>query len=113
MENSNRPIRFRAWDKEGKKMYPVLGISFRNGIVDIGREDSNKVDVELMQFTGLLDSKGVEIYEGDIVRGEAGNIDSIVSKEGAFCWGNMTLRDYYVGNWKVIGNVWENHNLLK
>ena len=55
-----REIKFRAWDKEQKRMYscektPIL--FNRNGNHDLGDE------VELMQFTGLYDKNKVPIYE--------------------------------------------------
>ena len=59
-----REIKFRAWDKVNNKMYDWKYLfSFKSvcGLFD----NSN---LELMQFTGLLDSSGKEIYEGDIVK---------------------------------------------
>ena len=60
----NREIKFRAWNKLDKKMItdwlscgPELNSNFRN-----------PVDWVYMQFTGLLDKNGREIFEGDVVR---------------------------------------------
>ena len=69
-----REIKFRAWD--GKRMLTGEclywnGISFVSGVWNFEEEyipTENQVAVEVMQFTGLTDVNGVEIYEGDIVQ---------------------------------------------
>ena len=64
-----REIKFRAWDKKEKKMHygnmelfdDMIGFRFGHFGVD-----TNKEDIELMQYTGLKDIKGKEIYADDI-----------------------------------------------
>ena len=59
----NREIKFRAWD--GARMRGVSKNDFFS-IRNDGMTSSN-IDLLLMQFTGLTDSRGVDIYEGDIL----------------------------------------------
>jgi len=90
---------------------------------------------ELMQYTGLTDSKGIEIYEGDIVRYTFDNLDSVGATENGLkirtdkiFWSDwrasfaigckMTNTDLfrYIRNGnrvEIIGNIYENPELLK
>ncbi len=130
-----RDIKFRCWDKRQKKMFPAwIG---RDG-VEFGSQGwaSNilKDDYEFMQFTGLRDRHGKEIYEGDIVKGPQRNgfarkdlreklfNAQVYWNEDEAGFRRSTIGDFWTGDYRwaphwneveVIGNIFENGDLLK
>ena len=95
-----KEIKFRAWDKNTKIMIPwdhlvKSRISFRTFRWALVSENSE--NIELMQYTGLKDKNGVEIYEGDIEQAENGDKNVIVFllKAGTYC---VMPMDIYLNN---------------
>lgn len=131
-----REIKFRAWLKEDKKMVNVETMDFtdksmqylkRSEIINayILRRESDD-DVELMQYTGLKDKNGKEIYEGDIVLIKLDETSTwyktvVGFKKGAFIANLIDKEDYvYIfhhgftdDDFEIIGNVYENKKLLE
>lgn len=132
-----REIKFRAWNKEHGEMI----FSSREAVFDkrefypfcftVGFSHYPLDGWEIMEFTGLLDRHSKEIYEGDVVRiygsisrddpaygvyepiariewGDDGAYE-LISDEGKFI-GTM---QYNTKHLEVIGNIYENPNLLK
>ena len=115
-----RTLKFRAWDIDHKQFIhfdlndPDAELFGRHGIL------ADTVIEPWQQFTGLTDSKGKEIYEGDIIKyfnryGEKQKINPVVFDLGMFC---INDDDIYVklsqaNRVEVIGNIYENPELLK
>ena len=116
-----REIKFKAWDKLNKDMFNVESINFQERRVYKNTVSYRKFeDIDLMQYTGLKDKNGKEIYEGDIVTLHNGKYKVIFNTEEA----RFVLRDDefemnipFTNNnnerMEVLGNVYENPELIK
>ena len=127
----NREIKFRAWyggtmayftEMDLCNEYHSLSFGSKN-IFDVEKLTSTYPKIEevaIMQFTGLNDKKGKEIYESDIVKLEHWNpkIFQVGFNRGGFCFYQNEQDPYYndckyLEECEVIGNIHENPELLK
>lgn len=127
----SREIKFRAWLKEEKKIVNVETIDFTDKSIQY-LEKSEIInayllrrvsfdDVELMQYTGIKDKNGKEVYEGDIVilnDAEEENRCVVKYKYGSYILIDGDLREDLsnVESHKfleVVGNIYENKNLME
>jgi len=120
-----REIKFRAWDKENKEFVPTDILINANGEitrVDTGREwtDVDHLDIfELMQYTGLKDKNGKEIYEKDLVKDGNGKIAVIEWHDLRASWifcdeeFNELLFEKTLLLLEVVGNIYEHPELLE
>ena len=126
----NGEIKFRIWDVENKEMLKVQELDFEptfyGGNIAIRPDQYNDYfdteDMILMQYTGLHDKNGKEIYEGDIVRIIVNNniekICRVEFKNGIF--GVMFSKNkeltafphFCNTTFEVIGNEYDNPELL-
>lgn len=108
-----REIKFRAWEFDERKMYynwPVLKF---NGETMYPFHPDVDTDRELMQFTGLTDKNGKEIYEGDIVKTAPKVFHKVIFNRGEFQISMVSLAYKRESEVEVIGNIYENPELLK
>lgn len=117
-----REIKFRAWDKQNKEM--CYNDTFDEDSVYRGSLASINISLkndsfEFMQFTGLKDKNGKEIYEGDIVC-LGSNFDTVIFDYGMFVLEEMSacycrgvpLAEYNNGI-TIQGNKFGNPELLQ
>ncbi|GAB1462208.1 YopX family protein [Pedobacter sp.] len=128
-----REIKFRAWNSDTKQMF----YDFDQNIKEVGLGKSIHLFVyetglhfnTLMQFSGLRDRNGKEIYEGDVYLLGL-TLYKIVFDNGAFCITKISKHDPVPINWKpenedecevdnfaitaieIIGNIHENPDLI-
>ena len=123
-----REIKFRAWDNVQEVMLPVENIDFRNDLITLNEDDNSLTDtfkmITLMQYTGMKDKNGKEIYEGDIV-GSLRMRAEVIFEDGSFKFKwldkiTKRVRRYNEPMFKntnivfsVVGNIFENPELLK
>jgi len=149
--NMQRTIKFRAWDRDNKVMHyqsvqedgiaweiqPTIRFlesrtvdSFPGGVYHEQEEEWVAPNQTVMQFTGLTDKNGKEIYEGDILagkplfEGDKPYFEILFGEhtlQGLKHWGWISrseistslLDQSIIENCEIIGNIYENPELCK
>lgn len=128
-----KQIKFRVWDKEHKEMIYDISLSTINFYGSLNCFFEN---TEIMQFSGLKDKNGKDIYEGDFLNykqhKECGNWASewcfdndykitVQFKNGMFC-GDYDKESLYktiaplrageITQWEIVGNIFESQEFI-
>ncbi|UBK72381.1 hypothetical protein KLF32_05345 [Clostridium perfringens] len=139
----SREIKFRVWDKTSDSMlyqddFERVELDTKNKMVTlIAEEESDKshyvldyedgIEAEIMQYISLKDKNRKEIYEGDILSIKIYSGDKVIVegktvvefKDGCFgvIWGHdkafLSLNSFFKAKFEVIGNIYENPELLR
>lgn len=125
-----REHKYRAWDEEINRMvFPYL-IDFNIGWAYYfdDKNETQRVKVSnLLQFTGLRDTKEIDVYEGDLMRHGVYGIGEVMLENGCYIikfipgTGELPPREnphsiylcYVASKERVIGNRYENPELIK
>lgn len=133
-----RQLKFRAWNKQKEIMnydneddtedywdgIYTSDIGMVNRLLNIPDKDdydsisSFRNKYEVLEYTGLKDKNGVEIYEGDIVQFSDWPNKVIAYKDVYFAGFSLKGTDLFLSGFdaqrmKVIGNIYENPELLE
>lgn len=125
-------VKFRAWDKQYKEIHKVTMILFDTNELDYEgnyNEPKSIEHFELMQFIGVTDINKTPIYRGDIIKAGENLIAEVVyMNKNVEEYGDeihaafhakifrhnkiIPIDSYFLNNCTVIGNIYQNPELL-
>ena len=123
-----KEFKMKAWLKKEKKMVAIIGIDFNYEYIRYTEDDNlfnsdyktaEFKDIELLQFSGVKDNGGQELYEADVIKFNDGidDIYGLISyddEDGTYrvFYENITehLSDRE-GDFEIVGNIFENPDL--
>ena len=123
-----KEFKMKAWLKKEKKMVAIIGIDFNYEYIRYTEDDNlfnsdyktaEFKDIELLQFSGVKDNGGHELYEADVIKFNDGidDIYGLISyddEDGTYrvSYENITehLSDRE-GDFEIVGNIFENPDL--
>jgi uncharacterized phage protein (TIGR01671 family) len=127
-----RDFKFKIWDKINLKMFSVNGFFIeKNKVIFFNNNEKiilNSDEVDILQYTGIKDKNNTEIFEGDIIEFKRSHdikrfivswkenqasfgFDYHIIDSWSLSWNEETIPSKE--EWAVIGNKYENPELLK
>ena len=123
-------LRYRAWNKATKVMYDdgdIVSIDIEKSQIYVKTPFFEQLscynfrDIDLMQSTGFTDNDGKDIFRGDIVTSRGGLFKGVVSLRqdlGVYVinligYNNFERLCNVADSTHIIGNIWENPDLLE
>ena len=123
-----KEFKMKAWLKKENKMVSIIGIDLNYQYIrytDDGNlfKDDYKIaefkDIELLQFTGLKDKAGQEVYEADVIKFNDGidDIYGLISyndEDAVYCVSYENVTEHLLnmaGDFEIVGNIFENPDL--
>lgn len=108
-----REIKFRAWDTTNKKWLHDICIEVSTGFPVLNEAQYDDRKMVLQQFTGLCDTNGIKIFEGDLIKeiDQFGRIYEVKWFDNGW---SLAIEPYHNRHFKdafqmeVIGNIYEN-----
>ena len=125
-----KELKIKAWLKKEKKMVSIIGIDFNYEYIRYTEDDNlfnenyktaEFKNIELLQFTGLKDNGGQELYEADVIKFNDGVDDvygliSYDDEDGTYRVSYENITEYLSdreGDFEIVGNIFENPGLHK
>ena len=123
-----KEFKMKAWLKKENKMVSIIGIDLNYQYIrytDDGNlfKDDYKIaefkDIELLQFSGVKDNGGQELYEADVIKFNDGidDIYGLISyddEDAVYCVSYENVTEHLsnmAGDFEIVGNIFENPDL--